>query len=104
VESGEGRSKAEIITHNSEKEDYFKELESLAKDLEFEPVLRKLLLSNIHATIDSIPSGELILNLCDGCDIDGVPGPSVGRLQISSNLKNEQNFECQINSPQNGLI
>jgi hypothetical protein len=77
-----GRSKEELVTHNSEKEDYFIELMSLTKELNFIPVLHKLVLSNIHSEIDSIPFGELIFNVCDGCDVDGVPGPSVGTLSI----------------------
>ena len=74
-----GRSKAELITHNSEKLDYFKELETMTRDLHLEPVLQKVVLTNVVAVIDSIPVGEYILNLCDGCDVDGVPGPSVGK-------------------------
>jgi hypothetical protein len=72
-----GRSKAELLTHNSEKEDYFKELETMTRELDFVPVLKKVFMSTIKTTIDSIPKSELILNLCDGCDVDGVPGPSV---------------------------
>lgn len=51
----------------------------------FIPILHKLLLSNMHAIIDSIPRGELIFNLCDGSDVDGVPGPSVGIFQYVIN-------------------
>ncbi len=41
------------------------------------PIIHRLRMNNIHSTIDSIPVEELTMNLCDGCDIDGVPGPSV---------------------------
>ena len=77
-EASSGRSKAEIATHNSEKEDYIKELECLTRELDFTPCIHRLLLSNITSKIDEIPHDELILNLCDGSDVDGVPGPSVG--------------------------
>jgi uncharacterized protein YjgD (DUF1641 family) len=69
----DGRSKAELVTHNSEKQDYFKELTNLAIELEYSPVIHKLVMSNIKQVIDSIPDGELIMNVCDGSDIDGVP-------------------------------
>ncbi len=68
-----GRSKAELVTHNSEKEDYLKELESLAKELDFFPIIHRLLLNNMTQIIDSIPRDEIIMNVCDGSDIDGVP-------------------------------
>jgi len=29
--------------------------------------------------IDQVPCGEVVLNLCDGADVDGVPGPGVTR-------------------------
>ncbi len=67
------------MTHNSEKEDYIKELQGLAKELAFEPNIHRLKLSNIESIINTIPKNELIMNLCDGSDLDGVPGPSVGK-------------------------
>lgn len=59
----------------------------MTRELDFVPVLRKVFLSTIKSTIDSIPRDELILNLCDGCDVDGVPGPSVGELHRFFKLK-----------------
>lgn len=73
------RSAAEKLTHNSEKEDYIEELRTLARELDFDPVIHLLRLSNIEAELDTIPPEELIMNVCDGSDIDGVPGPSVGK-------------------------
>ncbi len=64
-----GRSVAELTTHNSEKQDYFVELASLAKELGYKPIIHKLVLSNISQVIDSIPEGELIMNVCDGSDV-----------------------------------
>ena len=69
----DGRSKAELVTHNSEKQDYFQELSNLAIELGYSPVIHKLVISNTQKVIDSIPDGELIMNVCDGSDIDGVP-------------------------------
>ncbi|TPX30710.1 D-alanine---D-alanine ligase [Synchytrium microbalum] len=71
------RSAAEKATHNSEKEDYFNELTQLAEDLNFAPVIHKMTLTNMLEEIDGIPLDELVFNLCDGCDLDGVCGPSV---------------------------
>jgi hypothetical protein len=74
------RSKDELLTHNTEKEEYMVELQNLTKELELIPVIHRMLLSNMNNIIDSLPYDELILNLCDGSDIDGVPGPSVGEF------------------------
>ncbi|KAJ3085195.1 hypothetical protein HK102_000223 [Quaeritorhiza haematococci] len=71
------RNADERWTHNSEKEDYIVELKTLATDLQFEPKIHRMKISNIPAEVDEISSDELIMNLCDGSDIDGVPGPSV---------------------------
>lgn len=71
------RSQDEILTHNSEKEDYIEELLNLARVLHFSPCLHALSLSNMADKLSKIPVSELILNVCDGSDIDGVPGPSV---------------------------
>jgi hypothetical protein len=65
----DGRSKAELVTHNSEKQDYFVELSSLAQELEYKPIIHKLVLNNIKQVIDSIPECELIMNVCDGSDV-----------------------------------
>ncbi|KAJ3056473.1 hypothetical protein HK097_006792 [Rhizophlyctis rosea] len=65
------------MTHNSEKEDYINELKGLATALEFTPAIHRVKMSNIHQICDSLPREELVMNLCDGSDIDGVPGPSV---------------------------
>jgi hypothetical protein len=36
-------------------------------------------MSNSSRVIDNdLPLDEIVLNLCDGCDSDNVPGPSVG--------------------------
>jgi hypothetical protein len=91
------RSKAELLTHNTEKEDYFVELENITKELELIPVVHRLLLSNMTAIIDSLPFNELILNLCDGSDVDGVPGPSVGNCHAfmkSINVRGEEIPMC----------
>ncbi|KAJ3189813.1 hypothetical protein HDU85_000097 [Gaertneriomyces sp. JEL0708] len=82
------RSAAEKLTHNSEKEDYIQELGTLARDLNFEPVIHLMRLSNIEAEIDDIPSEDLIMNVCDGSDIDGVPGPSVAAYLEKKNCSN----------------
>lgn len=60
------------------KENYITELISLANDLNFIPIVHRLLMSNITFEINTIPKDELVMNLCDGSDIDGMPGPSVG--------------------------
>ncbi|KAJ1565410.1 hypothetical protein HK096_002949 [Nowakowskiella sp. JEL0078] len=74
------RSQDERATHNSEKEDYILELAALATDLAFHPIIHRMSIINHEAEISSIPLHELIMNLCDGSDIDGVPGPCVARF------------------------
>lgn len=82
VEPVNVRSKDELLTHNSDKEGYIKELEQLAAELHFIPVMHRLVMDNIKSTIDTIPKDELVFNVCDGSDIDGMPGPSVGTVLI----------------------
>ena len=74
----DGRSKAELVTHNSEKLDYIEELGTLAKELGYTPIIHKLVLGNMHQVIGVIPNDELIMNVCDGSDIDGVPVNYIG--------------------------
>ncbi|KAJ3042362.1 hypothetical protein HDV00_007496 [Rhizophlyctis rosea] len=71
------RSADEQMTHNSEKEDYINELSTMATALEFQPRVHRMKMANIHEICDTLPKEELVMNLCDGSDIDGVPGPSV---------------------------
>ncbi|KAI9100431.1 hypothetical protein DFS34DRAFT_592328 [Phlyctochytrium arcticum] len=82
------RSAAEKLTHNSEKEDYIQELRTLAEELEFVPDIHLMRLTGIEAEIDQIPIDDLIMNVCDGCDIDGVPGPSVAAYLEKKNFPN----------------
>ncbi|KAI8810440.1 hypothetical protein BJ742DRAFT_177102 [Cladochytrium replicatum] len=82
------RSQEERSTHNSEKEDYIEELRQLSRDLDFDPVIHRMTLENKQAEIDGIPEEELIMNLCDGSDIDGVPGPSVAEHLESKKFPN----------------
>ncbi|KAI8820760.1 uncharacterized protein EV422DRAFT_530069 [Fimicolochytrium jonesii] len=82
------RSAAEKMTHNSEKEDYIQELKTLATEIGFEPVVHLLQLGNIEREIDLIDLEELIMNVCDGSDIDGVPGPSVAAYLEKKNYAN----------------
>ncbi|KAJ3123330.1 hypothetical protein HK098_002021 [Nowakowskiella sp. JEL0407] len=82
------RSQDERATHNSEKEDYIVELSTLATDLFFQPVIHRLTISNFGEFISTIPKLELVLNLCDGSDIDGVPGPSVAEYLETNKFMN----------------
>ena len=62
---------------------YIFELISLVNELEFNPIIHKLTIKNSFRLIDTIPKDELVLNLCDGCDIDGLPGPSIGKIKMN---------------------
>lgn len=65
-----------MTSHNFDKEQYILELQELAQG-SYEPVIHLLSLGNVKSEIDKITDESLILNLCDGCDTDGVPGPCV---------------------------
>lgn len=73
------RSESEKTANNTDKELYIEEIRNLAKDIGLEPIMVALKMKTIQAQIDEIPLGETVLNLCDGSDIDGVPGPSVAK-------------------------
>lgn len=63
---------------------YFDELKTLSLQSGFNPVLHILTIENTKDSIDSLdPEDGIILNLCDGCDVDGLPGPSVGKGEIN---------------------
>lgn len=49
-------------------------MKELAKELNYIPIVHRLLMANIYSSIDTIPKDELVMNLCDGSDIDGMPG------------------------------
>ncbi|KAI8908900.1 hypothetical protein EDD86DRAFT_206360 [Gorgonomyces haynaldii] len=82
------RTKEESIAHNDDKEPYFRELETLSREMGLDPVIHKLQMSTIESTIKQLPVDALILNLCDGCDTDGVPGPSVAVCLEQERLPN----------------
>ncbi|KAJ3157036.1 hypothetical protein HDU89_002446 [Geranomyces variabilis] len=82
------RSAAEKLTHNSEKEDYIQELKQLATDLQFDPVIHLMRLDETEKELKNVPIDELVMNVCDGSDIDGVPGPSVAAYLESHNYQN----------------
>ncbi|KAJ3214385.1 Mitochondrial intermediate peptidase [Dinochytrium kinnereticum] len=78
-ETSEFRNEAEKFASDSDKEAYVEELKQLSQQLFFEPVVHLITLKNSRQEIDQIPLEELVFNLCDGCDVDGLPGPSVAR-------------------------
>ncbi|KAJ3154532.1 hypothetical protein HDU86_004661 [Geranomyces michiganensis] len=82
------RSAAEKLTHNSEKEDYIQELKTLATDLQFDPVIHLMRLNETESELKDVATDELVMNVCDGSDIDGVPGPSVAAYLEEHNYQN----------------
>ncbi|KAJ3021822.1 hypothetical protein HKX48_007705 [Thoreauomyces humboldtii] len=82
------RSAAEKFTHDDDKGPYLEELKKLATDLNFVPIIHLMKLKEIETVIESIPVEELVMNLCDGSDVDGVPGPSVAAYLEAKNYAN----------------
>ena len=60
--------------------------------MHFEPHIHMITMENSKAIIDSIPFTELIFNLCDGCDVDGLPGPSIGMYLSSKICQNSKHY------------
>ncbi|KAJ3128394.1 hypothetical protein HK101_005407, partial [Irineochytrium annulatum] len=78
-ETSQIRNEAEKLACDSDKAEYVAELSLLSEQLSFKPNVHLITLKNFKADIDSIPFTDLIFNLCDGCDIDGIPGPSIAQ-------------------------
>lgn len=74
------RSIEEQVSQNWNKEIFFEELLRLARDCGRAGRVHPTLRSDFKEIIDDIPAGEDILNICDGNDVDGVPGPNVSRF------------------------
>ncbi|KAJ3098643.1 hypothetical protein HDU96_010992 [Phlyctochytrium bullatum] len=87
-ETSEYRNAAEKLASDSDKEAYVAELRELAKQLYFEPNIHLITLKNYRADIDTIPLAELVFNLCDGCDVDGLPGPCVAEYLEEKKFEN----------------
>jgi len=73
----EVRTEMERISHNYGKKEYLTELIRIFDDMGKEASIYLARMSDYEQVVDKIPRGETILNLCDGSDIDGVPGASV---------------------------
>jgi D-alanine-D-alanine ligase-like ATP-grasp enzyme len=79
VSKSEVRSEMERISHNYGKKAYLDELFRMFEEINREAVIHLLRMIDYKQVIDAIPKGVVILNLCDGSDVDGVPGPGVSR-------------------------
>lgn len=79
VSESEVRSEMERISHNYGKKEYFEELFRMFDEIHMDVVLHLVRMCDYKQVIDEIPRGAIILALCDGSDIDGVPGPGVTR-------------------------
>jgi len=79
ISESEVRSEMERISHNYGKKEYFEELLRIFDEINMDAVLHLVRMSDYEQVIDNIPKGAIILALCDGSDVDGVPGPGVTR-------------------------
>jgi len=79
VSESEVRSEMERISHNYGKKDYFEELIRMCDEIDRDGVLHLVRMSDYKSVVDAIPRGAVILQLCDGSDVDGVPGPGVSQ-------------------------
>jgi len=79
ISEEEVRSEMERISHNYGKKEYFDELLKICDEINRDGVLHLVRMVDYKEVIDNIPRGAVILNLCDGSDVDGVPGPGVTR-------------------------
>jgi len=79
VTEEEVRSEMERISHNYGKREYLDELITMFDEIQRDAILHLVRMSDYKEVVDQIPCGEVVLNLCDGADVDGVPGPGVTR-------------------------
>jgi len=79
VAKEDSRSEMERISNNYGKREYFDELIKMCDEIHMDAVLHLVRITDYKEVIDQIPKGAIILALCDGSDVDGVPGPSVTR-------------------------
>jgi len=79
VSENEVRSEMERISHNYGKKEYFDELMKICDDMNKDALLYLVRMEDFHEVIEKVPKGATILNLCDGSDVDGVPGPGVSK-------------------------
>jgi len=79
VTEEEVRSEMERISHNYGKREYLDELIQMFDEIHKDAILHLVRMSDYKEVIDQIPKGGVVLNLCDGADVDGVPGPGVTR-------------------------
>jgi len=79
VSEEEVRSEMERISHNYGKREYLDELITMFDEIHRDAVLHLVRMCDYKEVIDQVPRGEVVLNLCDGADVDGVPGPGVTR-------------------------
>jgi len=77
----EVRSEMERISHNYGKAEYFSDLIKMFGEMSqpIDAILHLVRMNDYKEVIENMPKGEVILNLCDGSDADGVPGPCVSR-------------------------
>eukprot|EP01004_Peranema_trichophorum_P004407 NODE_3332_length_1371_cov_2.624199_g2898_i0.p1 GENE.NODE_3332_length_1371_cov_2.624199_g2898_i0~~NODE_3332_length_1371_cov_2.624199_g2898_i0.p1 ORF type:complete len:366 (+),score=31.09 NODE_3332_length_1371_cov_2.624199_g2898_i0:59-1156(+) len=85
------RSADEVLSHNYAKEPYIEELLDIGKKLGFNTEIH--VLDQSHLVLQHLPHDEIILNLCDGSDTDGIPGPSVA-LWLQEHRKTSKVFGC----------
>jgi len=79
VAKEDARSEMERISNNYGKREYFDELIKMCDEINMDTALHLVRITDYKEVIDKIPEGAIILALCDGSDVDGVPGPSVTR-------------------------
>jgi len=79
VSESEVRSEVERISHNYGKKEYFEELLRMFDEVHMDAVLHLVRMCDYRQVIDEVPRGAIVVALCDGSDVDGVPGPGVTR-------------------------
>jgi len=83
---GETRTEAERLSHNYGKERYVQELALVFAEIGRKASIHLCRMADYKKVIDRLPKGAAILNLCDGSDSDGVPGPCVARYLEEQNI------------------
>ncbi len=77
LSEGETRTEAERLSHNWGKAEYICELAQMCREIGYSSTVHLLRKTDYREEICKIPENAALFNMCDGGDIEGVPGPSV---------------------------
>eukprot|EP01012_Entosiphon_sulcatum_P002488 TRINITY_DN1052_c0_g1_i1.p1 TRINITY_DN1052_c0_g1~~TRINITY_DN1052_c0_g1_i1.p1 ORF type:complete len:1441 (-),score=262.59 TRINITY_DN1052_c0_g1_i1:59-4381(-) len=89
------RSEEERVAHSFGHDEYREELHTIFSNMGYDCSIVSVTLENYPKLISVIPRDEIVINLCDGSDTDGMPGPCVARHLEESQFTNVFGSGCE---------